>query len=173
MLVCGRPYWWCSYCQFLMVLSHTVHWSFKMKKRSQKSVQMCCTAAEAILKKVFWCSLTSELTSRERDGIAAQGACGGFAERRVRRCSVSWPESLPTRYESTVQVGKLQDLINRSKMARCRGRFVCPVILYKGKVKFCGLPVFHEKMTFLSAIWAVQPRLQSLLTFPNGIKICA
>ncbi|XP_030314421.1 myotubularin-related protein 14 isoform X2 [Calypte anna] len=35
--------------------------------------------------------------------------------------------------ESTVQVGKLQDLINRSKMARCRGRFVCPVILYKGK----------------------------------------
>uniref|UniRef100_A0A803XW56 Myotubularin related protein 14 n=1 Tax=Meleagris gallopavo TaxID=9103 RepID=A0A803XW56_MELGA len=34
---------------------------------------------------------------------------------------------------STVQVGKLQDLINRSKMARCRGRFVCPVILYKGK----------------------------------------
>nr|XP_060622526.1 myotubularin-related protein 14 isoform X3 [Anolis sagrei ordinatus] len=38
-----------------------------------------------------------------------------------------------TRYESTVQVGKLQDLIHRSKMARCRGRFVCPVILYKGK----------------------------------------
>ncbi|XP_077180957.1 phosphatidylinositol-3,5-bisphosphate 3-phosphatase MTMR14 isoform X2 [Paroedura picta] len=36
-------------------------------------------------------------------------------------------------YESTVQVGKLQDLIHRSKMARCRGRFVCPVILYKGK----------------------------------------
>uniref|UniRef100_A0A8C5II89 Myotubularin related protein 14 n=1 Tax=Junco hyemalis TaxID=40217 RepID=A0A8C5II89_JUNHY len=36
-------------------------------------------------------------------------------------------------YESPVQVGKLQDLINRSKMARCRGRFVCPVILYKGK----------------------------------------
>uniref|UniRef100_A0A8C2YEH6 Myotubularin related protein 14 n=1 Tax=Coturnix japonica TaxID=93934 RepID=A0A8C2YEH6_COTJA len=37
------------------------------------------------------------------------------------------------RDNSTVQVGKLQDLINRSKMARCRGRFVCPVILYKGK----------------------------------------
>ncbi|XP_042700169.2 myotubularin-related protein 14 isoform X2 [Chrysemys picta bellii] len=36
-------------------------------------------------------------------------------------------------FESTVQVSKLQDLINRSKMARCRGRFVCPVILYKGK----------------------------------------
>ncbi|XP_069722062.1 phosphatidylinositol-3,5-bisphosphate 3-phosphatase MTMR14 isoform X1 [Phaenicophaeus curvirostris] len=36
-------------------------------------------------------------------------------------------------FESPVQVGKLQDLINRSKMARCRGRFVCPVILYNGK----------------------------------------
>ncbi|KAM5148702.1 phosphatidylinositol-3,5-bisphosphate 3-phosphatase MTMR14 isoform 2-T2 [Mantella aurantiaca] len=36
-------------------------------------------------------------------------------------------------FESTMKVGKLQDLINRSKMARCRGRFVCPVILYKGK----------------------------------------
>uniref|UniRef100_A0A8C6V7I3 Myotubularin related protein 14 n=1 Tax=Naja naja TaxID=35670 RepID=A0A8C6V7I3_NAJNA len=39
----------------------------------------------------------------------------------------------PHRFESTVQIGKLQDLIHRSKMARCRGRFVCPVILYKGK----------------------------------------
>ncbi|XP_016862530.1 phosphatidylinositol-3,5-bisphosphate 3-phosphatase MTMR14 isoform X1 [Homo sapiens] len=37
------------------------------------------------------------------------------------------------RFESTVQVSKLQDLIHRSKMARCRGRFVCPVILFKGK----------------------------------------
>ncbi|XP_007441924.2 myotubularin-related protein 14 isoform X1 [Python bivittatus] len=37
------------------------------------------------------------------------------------------------RFESTIQIGKLQDLIHRSKMARCRGRFVCPVILYKGK----------------------------------------
>ncbi|XP_029006603.1 myotubularin-related protein 14 isoform X3 [Betta splendens] len=37
------------------------------------------------------------------------------------------------RYESTVQVGKLQDLVSRSKLARCRGRFVCPVILYNGK----------------------------------------
>uniref|UniRef100_A0A8C5WE92 Myotubularin related protein 14 n=1 Tax=Leptobrachium leishanense TaxID=445787 RepID=A0A8C5WE92_9ANUR len=36
-------------------------------------------------------------------------------------------------FESTVHVSKLQDLVNRSKMARCRGRFVCPVILYKGK----------------------------------------
>ncbi|XP_074861071.1 phosphatidylinositol-3,5-bisphosphate 3-phosphatase MTMR14 isoform X3 [Carettochelys insculpta] len=36
-------------------------------------------------------------------------------------------------FESTVQVSKLQELMNRSKMARCRGRFVCPVILYKGK----------------------------------------
>ncbi|XP_034023230.1 myotubularin-related protein 14 [Thalassophryne amazonica] len=37
------------------------------------------------------------------------------------------------RFESTVQISKLQDLVNRSKLARCRGRFVCPVILYKGK----------------------------------------
>ncbi|XP_034535784.1 myotubularin-related protein 14 [Notolabrus celidotus] len=37
------------------------------------------------------------------------------------------------RFESTVQVSKLQDLVNRSKLARCRGRFVCPVILYNGK----------------------------------------
>uniref|UniRef100_A0A3P9LUK2 Myotubularin related protein 14 n=1 Tax=Oryzias latipes TaxID=8090 RepID=A0A3P9LUK2_ORYLA len=36
-------------------------------------------------------------------------------------------------YESTVQISKLQDLVNRSKLARCRGRFVCPVILYNGK----------------------------------------
>lgn len=49
-----------------------------------------------------------------------------------------------------MQVGKLQDLINRSKMARCRGRFVCPVILYKGKVKLHGSPVLASKMTFLS-----------------------
>ncbi|XP_028302874.1 myotubularin-related protein 14 isoform X2 [Gouania willdenowi] len=31
------------------------------------------------------------------------------------------------------QINKLQDLVNRSKLARCRGRFVCPVILYNGK----------------------------------------
>lgn len=37
------------------------------------------------------------------------------------------------RFESTVQISKLQDLVNRSKLARCRGRFACPVILYNGK----------------------------------------
>ncbi|XP_070405194.1 phosphatidylinositol-3,5-bisphosphate 3-phosphatase MTMR14 isoform X2 [Nothobranchius furzeri] len=37
------------------------------------------------------------------------------------------------RFESTVQISKLQDLVSRSKLARCRGRFVCPVILYNGK----------------------------------------
>uniref|UniRef100_A0A669P0D5 Myotubularin related protein 14 n=1 Tax=Phasianus colchicus TaxID=9054 RepID=A0A669P0D5_PHACC len=51
---------------------------------------------------------------------------------------------------STVQVGKLQDLINRSKMARCRGRFVCPVILYKGKVKLCQF----TQVSFLNAFFA-------------------
>ncbi|TNN79663.1 Myotubularin-related protein 14 [Liparis tanakae] len=39
------------------------------------------------------------------------------------------------RFESTVQSSKLQDLVNRSKLARCRGRFVCPVILYNGKLQ--------------------------------------
>uniref|UniRef100_A0A669P1F2 Myotubularin related protein 14 n=1 Tax=Phasianus colchicus TaxID=9054 RepID=A0A669P1F2_PHACC len=53
-------------------------------------------------------------------------------------------------FESTVQVGKLQDLINRSKMARCRGRFVCPVILYKGKVKLCQF----TQVSFLNAFFA-------------------
>lgn len=48
------------------------------------------------------------------------------------------------RFQSTVQISKLQDLVNRSKLARCRGRFVCPVILYNGKVlllswKICSL----------------------------------
>ncbi|XP_077567879.1 phosphatidylinositol-3,5-bisphosphate 3-phosphatase MTMR14 isoform X2 [Stigmatopora nigra] len=37
------------------------------------------------------------------------------------------------RFGSTLQISKLQDLVNRSKLARCRGRFVCPVILYNGK----------------------------------------
>ncbi|KAK5911868.1 hypothetical protein CesoFtcFv8_001801 [Champsocephalus esox] len=37
------------------------------------------------------------------------------------------------RFESAVHISKLQDLVNRSKLARCRGRFVCPVILYNGK----------------------------------------
>ncbi|XP_072438068.1 phosphatidylinositol-3,5-bisphosphate 3-phosphatase MTMR14 isoform X1 [Chiloscyllium punctatum] len=37
------------------------------------------------------------------------------------------------RFESTVQTSKLQDFVSRSKMARCRSRFVCPVILYHGK----------------------------------------
>ncbi|KAM9365090.1 phosphatidylinositol-3,5-bisphosphate 3-phosphatase MTMR14 [Pholidichthys leucotaenia] len=36
-------------------------------------------------------------------------------------------------FQNSVQISKLQDLVNRSKLARCRGRFVCPVILYKGK----------------------------------------
>lgn len=43
-------------------------------------------------------------------------------------------ESDRSRSDNSVQIGKLQDLVNRSKLARCRGRFVCPVILYNGKV---------------------------------------
>lgn len=50
------------------------------------------------------------------------------------------------RFESTVQISKLQDLVNRSKLARCRGRFVCPVILYNGKVL-----LHNRKLYFLSS----------------------
>lgn len=59
-------------------------------------------------------------------------------------------------FESTVQISKLQDLVNRSKMARCRGRFVCPVILYNGKVTILLLQsngqIFIEKFAALY-IW--------------------
>uniref|UniRef100_UPI00358EB9C6 myotubularin-related protein 14 isoform X3 n=1 Tax=Myxine glutinosa TaxID=7769 RepID=UPI00358EB9C6 len=37
------------------------------------------------------------------------------------------------RYESTAQVNNLRELVSRSRMARCRSRFICPVILYNGK----------------------------------------
>uniref|UniRef100_A0A8C0ZJ50 Myotubularin related protein 14 n=1 Tax=Cyanistes caeruleus TaxID=156563 RepID=A0A8C0ZJ50_CYACU len=57
----------------------------------------------------------------------------GFCSLNSDICQRSLELDSKILYESTVQVGKLQDLINRSKMARCRGRFVCPVILYKGK----------------------------------------
>ncbi|RXN24919.1 myotubularin-related 14-like isoform X1 [Labeo rohita] len=58
--------------------------------------------------------------------------CGHYPRKIVfleYECSDNNKES----FESTVQISKLQDLVNRSKMARCRGRFVCPVILYNGK----------------------------------------
>ncbi|XP_068108659.1 myotubularin-related protein 14 isoform X2 [Hyperolius riggenbachi] len=58
--------------------------------------------------------------------------CGHYP-RRIVFLEYESTEDDKNTYESTVQVGKLQDLVNRSKMARCRGRFVCPVILYKGK----------------------------------------
>lgn len=64
------------------------------------------------------------------------------------------------RFESSVQISKLQDLVNRSKLARCRGRFVCPVILYNGKVKrsnitscFQELENRHSKAAFLVQVW--------------------
>ncbi|XP_078731099.1 phosphatidylinositol-3,5-bisphosphate 3-phosphatase MTMR14 [Lampetra fluviatilis] len=37
------------------------------------------------------------------------------------------------RFESVLEVQRLRELVTKSKMARCRGRFVCPVILYGGK----------------------------------------
>lgn len=45
-----------------------------------------------------------------------------------------------------MQVSKLQDLVYRSKTARCRGRFVCPVILFKGKVRSHHSLAFPETL---------------------------
>ncbi|XP_016043272.1 myotubularin-related protein 14 isoform X3 [Erinaceus europaeus] len=58
--------------------------------------------------------------------------CGHYPQRIVFLEYESSEKEKDT-FQSTVQVSKLQDLIYRSKMARCRGRFVCPVILFKGK----------------------------------------
>uniref|UniRef100_A0A8C1XD35 Myotubularin-related protein 14-like n=1 Tax=Cyprinus carpio TaxID=7962 RepID=A0A8C1XD35_CYPCA len=58
--------------------------------------------------------------------------CGHYP-RKIVFLEYESSDSNKESFESTVQISKLQDLVNRSKMARCRGRFVCPVILYNGK----------------------------------------
>ncbi|CAL8335663.1 unnamed protein product [Merluccius merluccius] len=58
--------------------------------------------------------------------------CGHYP-RQIVYLEYECIESQRDRFESSVQISKLQDLVNRSKLARCRGRFVCPVILYNGK----------------------------------------
>uniref|UniRef100_A0A667WYJ6 Myotubularin related protein 14 n=1 Tax=Myripristis murdjan TaxID=586833 RepID=A0A667WYJ6_9TELE len=58
--------------------------------------------------------------------------CGHYP-RQIVYLEYECTEVQKDRFESTVQISKLQDLVNRSKLARCRGRFVCPVILYNGK----------------------------------------
>ncbi|KAG2471305.1 MTMRE protein, partial [Polypterus senegalus] len=63
----------------------------------------------------------------------ANGEVCGHYPRQIVFLEYESLEHDKDRYESTLQVSKLQDLVNRSKMARCRGRFVCPVILYNGK----------------------------------------
>ncbi|XP_041081065.1 myotubularin-related protein 14-like [Polyodon spathula] len=63
----------------------------------------------------------------------ANGEVCGHYPRKIVFLEYESSEHDKGRFESTVQVTKLQDLVNRSKMARCRGRFVCPVILYNGK----------------------------------------
>ncbi|KAG7478393.1 hypothetical protein MATL_G00080110 [Megalops atlanticus] len=63
----------------------------------------------------------------------ANGEVCGHYPRQIVFLEYESTEPNKDRYESTVQISKLQDLVNRSKMARCRGRFVCPVILYNGK----------------------------------------
>nr|XP_023682628.1 myotubularin-related protein 14 isoform X1 [Paramormyrops kingsleyae] len=63
----------------------------------------------------------------------ANGEVCGHYPRQIVFLEYESAEQSKERFESTVQISKLQDLVNRSKMARCRGRFVCPVILYNGK----------------------------------------
>ncbi|XP_038132621.1 myotubularin-related protein 14 isoform X2 [Cyprinodon tularosa] len=63
----------------------------------------------------------------------SNGEVCGHYPRQIVFLEYESPEPNRDRFESTVQISKLQDLVNRSKMARCRGRFVCPVILYNGK----------------------------------------
>ncbi|XP_008319228.1 myotubularin-related protein 14 [Cynoglossus semilaevis] len=63
----------------------------------------------------------------------ANGEVCGHYPRQIVFLEYESTDPDSNRFESTVQVSKLQDLVNRSKLARCRGRFVCPVILYNGK----------------------------------------
>ncbi|XP_067834193.1 myotubularin-related protein 14 isoform X2 [Heptranchias perlo] len=58
--------------------------------------------------------------------------CGHYP-RQIIFMEYASTEGDKDRFESTVQTSKLQDFVSRSKMARCRSRFVCPVILYHGK----------------------------------------
>ncbi|XP_057701581.1 myotubularin-related protein 14 [Corythoichthys intestinalis] len=63
----------------------------------------------------------------------ANGEVCGHYPRRIVFLEYECTDVDRDRFESTLQISKLQDLVNRSKLARCRGRFVCPVILYRGK----------------------------------------
>uniref|UniRef100_A0A8C5BJ81 Myotubularin related protein 14 n=1 Tax=Gadus morhua TaxID=8049 RepID=A0A8C5BJ81_GADMO len=58
--------------------------------------------------------------------------CGHYP-RQIVYLEYECMDSQRDRFQSSVQISKLQDLVNRSKLARCRGRFVCPVILFNGK----------------------------------------
>lgn len=71
------------------------------------------------------------------------------------------------RFESTVQISKLQDLVNRSKLARCRGRFVCPVILYNGKVPLHHWEPRTVSLTTHHYYTTLQTRLPSLGKLSN------
>ncbi|KAI3370490.1 hypothetical protein L3Q82_025251 [Scortum barcoo] len=76
------------------------------------------------------------------------------------------------RFESTVQISKLQDLVNRSKLARCRGRFVCPVILYNGKVLLLGCKN-ASSLDFYSAFSLNKlTSIKTLLLSPSLQHIC-
>ncbi|XP_060724022.1 myotubularin-related protein 14 isoform X2 [Tachysurus vachellii] len=77
-----------------------------------------------------------ELFGRDYKYCVIQNSNGevcGHYPRQIVYLEYECTEPNKESFESTVQINKLQDLVNRSKMARCRGRFVCPVILYNGK----------------------------------------
>ncbi|XP_062853463.1 myotubularin-related protein 14 isoform X1 [Trichomycterus rosablanca] len=77
-----------------------------------------------------------ELFGRDYKYSVIQNSSGevcGHYPRHIVYLEYECTEPNKESFESTVQINRLQDLVNRSKMARCRGRFVCPVILYNGK----------------------------------------
>uniref|UniRef100_A0A667WX00 Myotubularin related protein 14 n=1 Tax=Myripristis murdjan TaxID=586833 RepID=A0A667WX00_9TELE len=93
-------------------------------------VYFCLLQVEAIEKRCL------ELFGRDYKYSVIHNTNGevcGHYPRQIVYLEYECTEVQKDRFESTVQISKLQDLVNRSKLARCRGRFVCPVILYNGK----------------------------------------
>uniref|UniRef100_A0A667WNW3 Myotubularin related protein 14 n=1 Tax=Myripristis murdjan TaxID=586833 RepID=A0A667WNW3_9TELE len=98
--------------------------------KHQLQVYFCLLQVEAIEKRCL------ELFGRDYKYSVIHNTNGevcGHYPRQIVYLEYECTEVQKDRFESTVQISKLQDLVNRSKLARCRGRFVCPVILYNGK----------------------------------------
>ena len=67
--------------------------------------------------------------------------------------------------ESLYDVTKLKDLFSKAKMARCRSRFVVPVILFEGKVKIDHVSMTKTFLTFDSQLRIKSTILTSQLFF--------